>query len=116
MNKKTNKNTTVQARPGQWSGWNRFRAKKSLGQNFLKSVLAINKTVVSGEIKNTDLVLEIGPGKGALTKKILESAGRVIAVERDEELIKFLEEKFENEIEEGKLVLVDGDILELHIS
>ena len=40
------------------------RAKKSLGQNFLKSALALNKIVEAGEISKDDIILEIGPGKG----------------------------------------------------
>ncbi|MEI7426342.1 MAG: rRNA adenine N-6-methyltransferase family protein, partial [Candidatus Moraniibacteriota bacterium] len=55
------------------------KAKKSMGQNFLKSEPALRKIIEEGEIKSDDIILEIGPGKGALTKKLLESAGKVIA-------------------------------------
>ena len=48
------------------------RANKSLGQNFLKSVLALKKIIEAGELKKDDVTLEIGPGKGALTEKLLE--------------------------------------------
>ena len=75
-----------------------MRAKKSLGQNFLKSELALNKIIESGEVKLSDVILEIGPGKGALTEKLLEKAGRVVAVEKDRELFKMLKEKFYKEI------------------
>jgi len=88
------------------------KAKKSLGQNFLKSVLALNKIIEQGEIKNTDIILEIGPGKGVLTEKLLEKAERVIAVEKDRELYKFLKIKFEKEIKDRKLILLNEDILE----
>jgi 16S rRNA (adenine1518-N6/adenine1519-N6)-dimethyltransferase len=64
----------------------KHRAKKSLGQNFLKSELAIKKIVEAGEIKKDDVILEIGPGKGVLTKKLLERAGLVVAVEKDKEI------------------------------
>lgn len=89
-----------------------IKAKKSLGQNFLKSELALKKIVEAGEIKNGDVILEIGPGKGALTKKLLENAGLVIAVEKDNELFEFLKTKFEKEIENKKLILLNEDILE----
>src|SRR3989339_2248905 len=88
------------------------KAKKSLGQNFLKSELALKKIVEAGEIKPDDVILEIGPGKGALTKKLLENAGLVIAVEKDRELFEFLKIKFEKEIENKKLILLNEDILE----
>ena len=92
------------------------RAKKSLGQNFLKSISALNKIVEEGEITPDDIILEIGPGKGALTKKLLESAGTVIAIEKDRELFELLQEKFSEEINNKKLILLNEDILEINIS
>ncbi len=88
------------------------KAKKSLGQNFLKSVPALNKIVEAGEISKEDIILEIGPGKGALTEKLLEKAECVIAVEADRDLFEFLKIKFEKEIKDKKLILINGDILE----
>jgi 16S rRNA (adenine1518-N6/adenine1519-N6)-dimethyltransferase len=87
------------------------RAKKSMGQNFLKSAKALSDIVLAGEIKNTDTILEIGPGKGALTEKLLKVAGKVIAVEKDRDLVALLQEKFANEITNGKLELIEGDII-----
>lgn len=91
------------------------KAKKSFGQNFLKSNLALNKIVEAGRVSNEDIVLEIGPGKGALTEKLLEKAGKVIAIEKDKDLIEILEEKFKQEIENGKFILINQDILEFDI-
>ncbi len=93
-----------------------MKAKKSLGQNFLKSSIALRKIVEAGEISKEDVVLEIGPGKGALTQKLLEVSGVVIAVEKDRELFNFLNEKFKEEISEGKLVLLNEDILTFAIN
>jgi 16S rRNA (adenine1518-N6/adenine1519-N6)-dimethyltransferase len=87
------------------------KAKKSLGQNFLKSGTILKKIVAAGEVSTHDTVLEIGPGKGTLTAKLLESAGQVLAVEKDRSLVEFLKEKFENEISIGKLILAEADIL-----
>lgn len=92
-----------------------MKAKKSLGQNFLKSKLALRKIVEAGEIKSGDVILEIGPGRGALTEKLLEKAGLVIAVENDLELYEFLKIKFEKEIKMRSLVLVHNDILNFDI-
>lgn len=91
------------------------RAKKALGQNFLKSEPALRAIVEAGDITPTDVILEIGPGKGALTEKLLEKAGVVIAVEKDRDLIETLTEKFSEEIATKKLVLIRGDILELNL-
>ena len=87
-------------------------AKKSLGQNFLKSKTAISAILDAGDIHADDIVLEIGPGKGALTGRLTLLAGKVIAIEKDSELISILEEKFSEEVATSKLDLKNGDILE----
>ncbi len=92
-----------------------YKAKKSLGQNFLKSELALYKIIEAGEIKPDDVILEIGPGKGALTEKLLEQAKLVIAVEKDRELFVMLQEKFRKQIELGSFILVHGDILKFQV-
>ena len=92
------------------------RAKKSLGQNFLKSEIALHQIVEAGEIKKDDIVLEIGPGKGALTKQLLASGCQLIAVEKDRELYEFLKIKFEKETLSGQLQLIQDDILELNLA
>jgi 16S rRNA (adenine1518-N6/adenine1519-N6)-dimethyltransferase len=92
-----------------------MKAKKSLGQNFLKSEVALKKIVEAGEIKPGDIILEIGPGKGALTERLLENAGSVFAVEKDRELVELLRTKFDKEIREGKLTLLEDDILKFDI-
>lgn len=92
------------------------KAKKSLGQNFLKSIPALNNIVKAGGIEKDDIILEIGPGKGALTEKLLQAGAKVIAVEKDRELFEFLKEKFVKQIESRSLVLVHEDILEFQIA
>jgi len=72
--------------------------------------------IESGEIKPNDIILEIGPGKGALTKQLLGSSDQVLAVEKDRELVKLLKEKFKKEIGEKRLILIEGDILEFQPS
>ncbi len=93
-----------------------FSAKKSLGQNFLHAPHVISLMVHRGEVKPGDIVLEVGPGKGALTQKLLEAGAEVIAVEKDDRAIPFLSEKFPEAIANGKLKLVHGDILELDLT
>lgn len=89
-----------------------MKAKKSLGQNFLNSSKALMDIVNAAEINADDIILEIGPGKGVLTEKLLQFAGNVIAVEKDDDLYELLKEKFSSEIEKGNLDLIHGDILE----
>ncbi|MBM2818055.1 MAG: Ribosomal small subunit methyltransferase [Parcubacteria group bacterium] len=91
-----------------------IKAKKSLGQNFLKSKKALSDMLSAGEVGENDIVLEAGPGKGVLTEELLKKAGKVIAVEKDDVLVEFLRQKFSAEIASGKLQLVHGDILEFN--
>ncbi|MCE9629036.1 MAG: 16S rRNA (adenine(1518)-N(6)/adenine(1519)-N(6))-dimethyltransferase RsmA [Candidatus Vogelbacteria bacterium] len=90
----------------------KITAKKSLGQNWLNSPSAINKIVTAGEIKPTDTILEIGPGRGALTKALLATGAKVVAIEKDHQLISDLENTFEPELKNGQLQLLEGDILQ----
>lgn len=100
--------------------------KKSLGQNFLRSQKALSQIIDAGEIrggKNGDTILEIGPGEGALTERILAKKPlMLLAVEKDDRLIPILEEKFkkyysEKSVEKlerkNKISIIHGDILDL---
>ena len=74
-------------------------AKKSLGQNFLTDKKIINLIVENGNINNKVSVIEVGPGKGALTEKILEKKPKeLIVIEKDDRLVKILDGKFRNQI------------------
>lgn len=69
-------------------------ANKKLGQNFLIDENVLDTIVNAPNITNEDLVIEIGPGLGTLTKKLLEKAGKVICIELDERMIKILKDRF----------------------
>jgi len=69
-------------------------ANKSLGQNFLIDDEIVNQIIGSANITKQDLVIEIGPGLGTLTSRLLEQAGRVIAIELDDRMIKILQDRF----------------------
>lgn len=71
-----------------------IKANKSLGQNFLIDESVVESIVEAANINNTDLVIEIGPGLGTLTKKILERAAKVICIELDSRMINVLSERF----------------------
>lgn len=71
-------------------------AKKSLGQNFLINPHTLEKILAAAQIKPNEHVIEIGPGHGVLTQKLLEAAHHVTAIELDDRLIPELEKKFGN--------------------
>ncbi|MEK7650784.1 MAG: 16S rRNA (adenine(1518)-N(6)/adenine(1519)-N(6))-dimethyltransferase RsmA [Patescibacteria group bacterium] len=90
-------------------------AKKSLGQHWLRSERVAKLIVQTAEIKSGETVLEIGPGTGFLTKFLLEKEGSVIAIEKDDRAILLLQEKFSEEIKNGKLEIIHTDILDFDI-
>lgn len=69
-------------------------ANKSLGQNFLVDDNVIENIVESANITKEDLVIEIGPGLGTLTARLLEKAKKVIAIELDNRMINILNDRF----------------------
>ena len=71
-----------------------IKANKSLGQNFLISEEVVNNIVDCSEISEQDLVIEIGPGLGTLTKYLLEKAGKVICIELDTKMLDILNDRF----------------------
>ena len=88
-------------------------ANKSLGQNFLVDENVVNEIVNSAEICKEDLIIEIGPGLGTLTAKLLEKAKKLICVELDERMIKILTERF---LVYSNLEIINEDILKVNLA
>ena len=89
-----------------------IKAKKSLGQNFLINEEVVKRIVECSEISKTDLIIEVGPGIGSLTKYLLEKAGKVISIELDEKMIKILNDRF---VLYKNFELINGDILKIDL-
>lgn len=87
-----------------------LRAHKGLGQNFLQDPLALETIASAAEIQPTDMVLEIGPGLGSLTRYLAVAAREVVAVELDAVLLRPLEAVL---APYGNVRLIQGDILKL---
>ena len=87
-------------------------ANKSLGQNFLINEEVVNNIVNSSNICKDDLVIEIGPGLGTLTEELLQNAGKVIAIELDERMIKILKERF---IAYNNFEIINEDVLKVDL-
>jgi 16S rRNA (adenine1518-N6/adenine1519-N6)-dimethyltransferase len=88
----------------------KVRPKRSLGQNFLSDEGAAKRIAESLELKKDDTVLEIGAGKGALTKHLVGHADRVLAVEIDGRLCRHLRKSFRDK---ENLSVINQDILKL---
>jgi 16S rRNA (adenine1518-N6/adenine1519-N6)-dimethyltransferase len=89
------------------------RGGARLGQHFLTAAWAARSVAEAADIKKTGIVLEIGPGEGALTQELLGHADKVIAVEKDTALITHLHTRFADEIASGKLQVVESDIRDI---
>ena len=86
--------------------------KKSLGQHFLQYDWAIGELIETAQLKPADLVLEIGPGTGVLTKKLALKVKKVIAVEKDEKLADGLKQTLKQEGIDN-VEIIKGDILKV---
>lgn len=103
----------------------KFKAKKSLGQHFLRSEKAIMQIVKAIKFQTTpsdegesqaQTVFEIGPGEGVLTQKLLEAGHKVIAIEIDKRSIETLEKDLRDYIANGQLRIIERDCLEIDYS
>jgi 16S rRNA (adenine1518-N6/adenine1519-N6)-dimethyltransferase len=89
-----------------------MQPKKSLGQHWLKDEATLEAICEAANLQHSDIVLEIGPGLGDLTRQLVKRAGKVIAVELDEKLAKDLF----NNLTADNLEVVQGDILKFDLT
>jgi 16S rRNA (adenine1518-N6/adenine1519-N6)-dimethyltransferase len=87
----------------------RPRPIRRLGQHFLIDNDILKRIVGYASLKHDDIVLEVGPGTGTLTSLIAETAGKVIAVEKDLRFVKLLHEKFDPK---DGIEVIHGDVLQ----
>lgn len=90
-----------------------IRANKSLGQNFLINSEVVENIVNSSEINKEDMVIEVGPGLGTLTKYLLEKAGKVLCIELDTKMIKILNDRFS---EYDNFEIINEDVLKVNLN
>ncbi len=88
-----------------------MKYKKFLGQHFLHDTVKISRMVSEINPQKNDIILEIGPGSGILTKELVNRVEKVIAVEIDKEAINKLKEKIKNT---GNLVIIHNDFLKIN--
>lgn len=84
-----------------------LKPNKRLGQNFLVDRSIIRKIIAAADLKPQDIVLEIGPGLGALTLELAKRTKQVVAVEKDPGLVNILN----RELKENNIKIIQGDIL-----
>ncbi|PKN14786.1 MAG: 16S rRNA (adenine(1518)-N(6)/adenine(1519)-N(6))-dimethyltransferase, partial [Deltaproteobacteria bacterium HGW-Deltaproteobacteria-24] len=89
----------------------KIKAKKQFGQNFLKDDSILNK-IIEAMPNNNNRIVEIGPGLGDLTQRMLKYKD-MTAYEIDSDLLSILRSKFANEIQSQKLELIHTDVLDI---
>ncbi len=90
-----------------------MKAKKSFGQNWLRDEYVLDEIVKSAEIAKNDTVLEVGPGLGTLTQKLVATGADVVAVEADKDLLPRLGSMFQGK---ANFELVNDDILKFDLT
>lgn len=90
-----------------------IRANKSLGQNFLINNEVVENIVSSSELTKEDMVIEIGPGLGTLTKYLLKEAGKVLCIELDNKMIGILKERFSGY---NNFEIINADVLKVNLN
>lgn len=91
-----------------------FQPKHRLGQNFLIDANLATKLVDSAEVKNSDSVVEIGPGMGMISAKILETGSELHAIEQDTLLVDFLQRQFQERSD--RFHLIHGDAVKIPLA
>ena len=81
-----------------------------LGQHFLTRAWAAHELVRATAIRESEIVLEIGPGTGMLTRELLAAGGKVIAIEKDPTLAEELKSTFYEEIKKKRLTILEADV------
>lgn len=88
-------------------------ANTTIGQHFLRNPEIVNAIVERAKLAATDVVLEVGPGTGNLTVKLLEVAKKVVAVEMDRRMVREVQKRVENDPRRHRLEVVRGDALKM---
>lgn len=89
---------------------------RRFGQHFLARKSILDRIAAAACGDRVPRVVEIGPGKGALTESLLERSDKVVAIEVDPHLVHYLRQKFRDPIEAGRLEVIEGDILKTDFS
>lgn len=90
----------------------KISANKRLGQNFLIDEETIEGILEAADVKEDDLIIEIGPGLGSLTKRLLDNAGKVTCIELDSRMIEILNDRFKFY---NNFKLINDDVLKVNL-
>lgn len=87
----------------------------SIGQHFLKNPMIVQQIVAKAAIRSTDVCLEVGPGTGNLTMKLLEQSKKVIAVEYDPRMVAEVQKRVQSTEYANHLQIIHGDVMRVQL-
>ena len=90
----------------------KIRANKDLGQNFLIDNNVVQNIIESANINKNDLIIEIGPGLGVLTSRLINKSNNVIAIELDKKMVNIITDRFRDK---NNLEIINEDILKVNL-
>lgn len=90
----------------------KIRANKDLGQNFLIDNNVVQNIIESANINKNDLIIEIGPGLGVLTSRLINKSNNVIAIELDKKMVNIITDRFRDK---NNLEIINEDILKVDL-
>jgi 18S rRNA (adenine1779-N6/adenine1780-N6)-dimethyltransferase len=100
---------------GQKAGRTLLAANTNIGQHFLKNPAVVESICQKANLKNSDVTLEVGPGTGNLTVRLLELSRKVIAIEFDHRMVREVLKRVEGTSNENNLQVIQGDVLKVDI-
>lgn len=114
---KTSKNmaNAASSQASSGSGRTLLAPNTNIGQHFLKNPAVVDQIVAKAGILSTDTTLEIGPGTGNLTVKLLEKSKRVVAIEFDRRMVREVLKRVESSPNGRNLQVIHGDVLKVEI-
>jgi len=114
---KLNKNKKMKQSAGGGGGGNKqaMQFNHTLGQHILKNPIIVQAIVEKSALRNTDTVLEIGPGTGNLTVKMLDKVKKVIACELDPRMVAELQKRVQGTHWQPKLQIMVGDVIKTEL-
>ncbi|DAZ97711.1 TPA: hypothetical protein N0F65_009610 [Lagenidium giganteum] len=114
-NKKRQRNVGTAAASQNALGRTLATPNTSIGQHFLKNPMIVTQIVAKAAIRSTDTCLEVGPGTGNLTVKLLEQAKKVVAVEFDPRMVAEVTKRVQNTEYANHLQVIHGDVMKVQL-
>jgi 18S rRNA (adenine1779-N6/adenine1780-N6)-dimethyltransferase len=108
-------NNNNNSTPGQQTVRTLLAPNTSIGQHFLKNPAVVDAIIAKSNIRPTDVVLEVGPGTGNLTVRLLSQCKKLVAVEFDRRMVREVLKRVEGSEHERNLQVIHGDVLKVDL-